>query len=171
MGGGERTARVNGKRTDLEVTRYLADYAAVTSYDSALRDFRLATGDHKDLLQHDHRVAVIEWFRAWGCRRLRRVNTDRTSTALRQWWEAPTLDGAELLIIEGASDALRSAFGGRPGRSRAAKSMHLRRHGSREGNVRGGTTGHKPARHTSVRSGDTARRRRRPGGIGSGCRF
>jgi hypothetical protein len=104
-----------------EITRYLADYAAVTSYDAAFEQLRHATGNRVDLQREDHRIAVIHWLRAWGCRHLRRADTQRTADALKLWWETwheqlpgqPALLSAlgepELLFIEQAYDALRMA--------------------------------------------------------------
>jgi hypothetical protein len=111
--------RTNMSRDD--ISRYLADYGAVTGYDAALRQLLQATGDHLDLQSEAHRVAVIDWLRAWGCRHLRRTDTHRTAETLKLWWQAwgEKLPGPEtaiielgepkLLVIEQAYDALRAA--------------------------------------------------------------
>ncbi len=71
-----------------QVTRTLADYAAVTAYDASLnRLYALTGGRVPDLSVAAHRVAVIEWLRGWGCRHLRKSDTAKTSEALGAWWE------------------------------------------------------------------------------------
>lgn len=104
-----------------EVARYLADYAAVTGNDSALRQLLLTAGGTVDMREANHRVAVIDWLRAWGCRHLRCADTERTAEALGSWWDAweATLPGSEatlttlneqaLLDVEQAYDALAGA--------------------------------------------------------------
>src|SRR5271170_2753453 len=77
--------RTNISRSD--ITRYLAQYAAVTGYDGSLRRMLQITGGAVDLETEAHRVAVIDWLRAWGCRHLRRTDTHRTAETLRTWWE------------------------------------------------------------------------------------
>ncbi len=104
-----------------EIARYLANYAAVTGYDAAFQQLRHATGNRVDLQRDDHRIAVIHWLRAWGCRHLRRADTQRTADALKFWWETwheqlpgqqallTVLGEPELIFIEQAYDALRTA--------------------------------------------------------------
>src|SRR5215475_6932072 len=104
-----------------EIARYLADYGAVTGYDVSFRRLTRSTGDHLDLRSETHRVAVIDWLRAWGCRHLRRTDTDRTAEALKLWWvewgealpaqETALTDLTDpgLLVVEQAYDALRAA--------------------------------------------------------------
>ena len=83
-----------------EVARYLADYAAVTKYDSALRQLLLTAGGSVNLREANHRGAVIHWLRTWGCRHLRCADTERTAEALGSWWDAwePMLPGSEATL-------------------------------------------------------------------------
>lgn len=125
----QRTGRTLGLtilddlRTEMDrdrIIRYLTDYGAVSGYDAAFRRLLAVTCHHLDLQSQTHRAAVIDWLRAWGCRHLRRTDTDRTSQALELWWEAwgEKLPGPEtaltglgepgLLVIEHAFDALRT---------------------------------------------------------------
>jgi len=104
-----------------EIARQLARYGTGKAYDPATRKLIAATGGQADLSVEAHRVAVIGWLRAWGCRHLRRADTARTSEALRLWWEAwagrlpraqETLTGlnpAALAAAGEAFDALRAA--------------------------------------------------------------
>lgn len=104
-----------------DIARYLASYAAVTGYDGSFRRLLTATGGVMDLQSEDHRIEVITWLRAWGCRHLRRTDTHRTAEALRIWWEEwgerlpseqASLAGLrepDLLVIEQSYDALRAA--------------------------------------------------------------
>lgn len=70
-----------------QITRTLADYAAVTAYDASLKQLYHVTGGRSpDLSIDDHRVAVIAWLRGWGCRHLRRSDTAQTSEVLGTWW-------------------------------------------------------------------------------------
>ena len=104
-----------------DITRYLAGFGAVAGNDAASRRLHDATGGRVDLGAEAHRVAAIEWLRAWGCRHLRRADTPRTAEALRAWWAAwgaqlPSgqatltgLDEAALMSAGRAYDALRTA--------------------------------------------------------------
>jgi hypothetical protein len=116
-----------------DIARHLAAYAAVTGYDAAFQQLRHATGNRVDLQRHDDRIAVIHWLRAWGCRHLRRADTQRTANALELWWETwceqlpgqqaliTALGEPELLFIEQAYDALRTA----PAAGRTLKSREI----------------------------------------------
>jgi hypothetical protein len=111
--------RVNLSRDD--IAHQLANYGAVTGYDASFRQLLRATGEHLDMQVESHRIAVIEWLRAWGCRHLRRADTQRTAATLEIWWAewGPRLpgrgavlteiSGSELAVIEQAYDALRTA--------------------------------------------------------------
>lgn len=104
-----------------DIARYLAEFGAGPGYDSATRRLLSATGGHLDPHVEEHRLALISWLRAWGCRHLRRADTPRTSEALRAWWEAwaawipdeqMTLNGlsqAGLMVAGQAFDALRAS--------------------------------------------------------------
>ena len=75
------------------IKRCLADYAALTSYDASLNRLYQATqGAAPDLMIESHREAVLDWLRSWGCRHLRRVDTNRSSEALLDWWETYEVD-------------------------------------------------------------------------------
>jgi hypothetical protein len=139
--GAERSlglAILDDLRTNMsgeEIASYLAGYAAVTSYDVSFRRLTRSTGGHLDLRRETHRVAAIDWLRAWGCRHLRRTDTDRTAEALRLWWDewGEALPGPEtaltdltdpgLLIVERAYDALWSAPAA--GRSRKGREIDV----------------------------------------------
>jgi hypothetical protein len=111
--------RVSLSRDD--IARYLAEFGAAAGYDSATRRLRSVTGDHVDLRAEEHRLALIDWLRRWGCRHLRRADTPRTAEGLRIWWEAwagrlpaeevtlTSLSQAELTAAGQAYDALRAA--------------------------------------------------------------
>lgn len=111
--------RMNMSRDD--IARYLADYGAVTGTDSSLPRLLRTTEGCVDLRIEAHRVAVIDWLRAWGCRHLRRTDTARTAEALRNWWETwaarlprehvtlTKLSEDGLILAGQAYDALRAA--------------------------------------------------------------
>jgi hypothetical protein len=112
-----------------EIAGYLAEFGASAGFDSATRRLLESTGGQLDLHLEGHRIALISWLRAWGCRHLRRADTPLTAETLRTWWEAwgPRLPGeqatlnalsqAELTAAGQAYDALRSA----PAAARAAR--------------------------------------------------
>jgi hypothetical protein len=92
-----------------QLTRALADYAAVTAYDASLnRLYSVTGGSAPDLSFAAHRVGVIEWLRGWGCRHLRKVDTAKTSDALRAWWAkwGPALPAESVTITRLAPDDL-----------------------------------------------------------------
>ena len=109
--------RVSSSRDD--IARQLADYGGVTGYDASLRRLRQSTGDRLDLHLASHRLATVAWLRAWGCGHLRRADTGRTASVLRDWWNswsrhlpaehATTAELGEADLIEAgqAYDALR----------------------------------------------------------------
>jgi hypothetical protein len=104
-----------------EIAGYLAEFGAAAGYDSATRRLLERTEGHLDLNLEEHRLALIIWLRAWGCRHLRRADTPRTAETLRTWWvtwgerlpgEQATLNDlspAELTAVGQAYEALRSA--------------------------------------------------------------
>jgi len=112
-----------------QVTGWLAEFGQEARVDSASRKLAERTGDQIDLGIEDHRLALISWLRAWGCRHLRRADTPMTSDALRGWWEEwgsglpgdqvslTGLDEEELLFAGEAYAALR----GRPAARRSVK--------------------------------------------------
>src|SRR5260370_16038632 len=106
--------RANMSRDD--IARYLAEFGGGPGYDSATRRLLSVTGGHLDLHVEEHRLALIDWLRAWGCRHLRRADTPRASQTLRTWGEAWAgwLPG-EQASLTGLSQAglmvARAAFG------------------------------------------------------------
>ena len=54
--------------------------------DAATATLRSYAGDDLDLSLRTHRVALLRWLRAWGCRHLRVADTGRSSRALAGWW-------------------------------------------------------------------------------------
>jgi hypothetical protein len=116
-----------------EIAGYLAEFGAGTGYDSATRRLVEKTKGQLDLHLDEHRLALIIWLRAWGCRHLRRADTPRTAETLRTWWEAwgarlpgeqaalNALSQAELTVAGQAYDALRSA----PAAARAARGQDV----------------------------------------------
>jgi len=103
----------------------LADYGAVTGHDASLRRLHRTTGGHVDLRVEAHRLAAIDWLRAWGCRHLRRTDTGRTAAVLRDWWNnwgghlpaehasLTELGEADLIEAGQAYDALRVVLAAR----------------------------------------------------------
>jgi hypothetical protein len=104
-----------------EIASYLADYVALTGWDARSQQLFHAIGDEADLRHAFHRDAVLNWLRAWGCRHLRRVDSEQTGEAVRSWWEAwgpqlpgrgaglTDLDAAALSAVAPAYDELRTA--------------------------------------------------------------
>jgi hypothetical protein len=70
-----------------QLAGWLAEFGREARVDNASRKLAERTGDQIDLAIEDHRLALISWLRAWGCRHLRRADTAMTSNALRGWWE------------------------------------------------------------------------------------
>lgn len=104
-----------------DIARYLAEFGAAAGAEASTRRLISATGGHVDLRLPAHRVALIEWLRAWGNRHLRRADTARTADSLGLWWEAwatylpdeqmalTDLSQPERLAVGQAYDALRVA--------------------------------------------------------------
>ena len=103
-----------------QIAGFLEDYAALTGYDSRFQHLYHATGGRVDLAHETHRVAMVNWLRAWGCRHLRRVDPYETGDVVRAWWEkwgaelpgpgtsVTGLDVDVLSAVEQAYDALRT---------------------------------------------------------------
>lgn len=110
-----------------QLAGWLAEFGPGTRVDNASRRLAERTGDQIDLANEDHRLALIIWLRAWGCRHLRRADTAMTSGALRGWWEEwgsrlpggqdslTGLDEEELLLAGEAYEALRDQRAARRG--------------------------------------------------------
>jgi hypothetical protein len=73
-------------RTRIE--RVLREFGRLVGDDRSTTRLREAAGDELDLEVAAHRVALLAWLRAWGCRHLRVADTRRSSTALASWWRA-----------------------------------------------------------------------------------
>lgn len=110
-----------GSMAQDDILRYMEDYGALTGYDVAFRQLLASAGGQVDLARADHRAAVVNWLRAWGCRHLRRAGTDEAAAALDRWWAAwgdalpaadvaiTHLDEQQLRIVERAFEELRAA--------------------------------------------------------------
>lgn len=110
-----------GEMSRDEIVSYLQDYAAVTGYDVAFHQLVHAAGGQLDLRDGDHRTAVVNWLRTWGCRHLRRAGDEEAAELLGRWWEEwgpalphaaaslTDLDEPSLAGAERAFDALRGA--------------------------------------------------------------
>jgi hypothetical protein len=112
-----------------EVAGSLAAFGAAAGGDAASRKLAERTGGQIDLAIGDHRLALIVWLRAWGCRHLRRADTARTSEALRGWWaewgsrlprDQDTLTG----LGEDALISARLAYDDLRARPAASRSVH-----------------------------------------------
>jgi len=88
----------------------LRRYEGITGYDASLNRMKAITGPIPDLAQPEHRIALIEWLRSWGCRHLRKSDTERTSEALRVWWEQaePNLPAADAQLASLADEQLEA---------------------------------------------------------------
>jgi hypothetical protein len=94
--------------------RHLQDYAAVTGYDAALREFQSTTGSSVDLRNRSHALALLHWLRRWGCRHLRKEDAEFSANVVQGWWEQwrsqlPE-EEEELDIGTGRSQAVRDAY-------------------------------------------------------------
>ena len=62
-------------------------YAPMTDYDSSYRHFRQKTTPQLDLKNNQHRMALIEWLNAWGCRQFARAYHDPASEEIHSWYQ------------------------------------------------------------------------------------
>lgn len=69
-----------------ELAGYLRRYEQATSYDISVSRLMDKTAGPADLTNAEHRDALIEWLRQWGCRHLARADHARTSEALFNWY-------------------------------------------------------------------------------------
>ncbi len=72
--------------TGEEVAAALRAFAAIAGPDASLAQLRETTRPAIDLSSAVHREALLRFLRAWGCRHLRRADTERSSEALASWW-------------------------------------------------------------------------------------
>ncbi len=113
-----------------DIAADLAAFGAAAGPDSATRRLLDATGAHLNLGAEAHRAAAITWLRAWGCRHLRRADTERTDEALRVWWAgwAARLPG-EQATLTGLSEAELASAGQAYAALRAAPAARRNVHG------------------------------------------
>lgn len=69
-----------------ELAGYLRGYEQATSYDVSVTRLKEKTAGTADMANLEHRDALIEWLRQWGCRHLARADHARTSEALFDWY-------------------------------------------------------------------------------------
>jgi hypothetical protein len=91
-------------------------YAEGTRYDVALARFLEGTGGTVDLNDARHRALTLQWLRDWGCRSLRREDDERSSEALRGWWNEwgdalPPPDATLDSLDDDSLDAASQAYG------------------------------------------------------------
>src|SRR3984885_9877989 len=73
--------RVNMSRGEL--ARYLAEFGTLVGVEASSQRLAAATGGLVDLRIEAHRIALITWLRAWGCRHLRRGGNPRNPASPR----------------------------------------------------------------------------------------
>jgi hypothetical protein len=69
-----------------ELAGYLRRYEQATAYDVSVSRLKKKTSGPADLTNPEHRDALIEWLRQWGCRHLAKADHARTSEALSAWY-------------------------------------------------------------------------------------
>ncbi|HXF73180.1 MAG TPA: hypothetical protein VNO79_11290, partial [Actinomycetota bacterium] len=109
-----------------DLRRFLLGYGAVTNYDRRLEELWGKVRREVDLERGDHRDALIDWLRHWGCRHLRIRDHAETSAALLAWWRErggslPGRDRDLLDLRPEELEALARAFDALAGRVAASR--------------------------------------------------
>lgn len=105
-----------------ELFRELRDVEHVRSVvrsfgpDLSTSKLRAVTGAELDLGRTAHRIALLAWLRAWGCRHLRVADSGRSSRSLAAWWRRvgasfPDPSHALTELTDAELDAAGAAFG------------------------------------------------------------
>ena len=93
-------------------------YAPMTDYDNSYYHFRRETHPQLDLKNNQHRIALIEWLNAWGCRQFALAYHDLASQEIHSWYRlfdaclfSPgksllDLTGSDLELVEQAYEKL-----------------------------------------------------------------
>ena len=72
-------------------------YDSLTTFNRSLGRLDKATGSSIDLTNPEHRIALIKWLNAWGCRNLPKDQHDVASNSILEWYQ---VDGASLFTNE-----------------------------------------------------------------------
>jgi hypothetical protein len=85
-----------------DLTTRLARFAATGGGDKSSARLRAATGGALDLGVRQHREALLDWLRSWGCRHLRRADTAQSAEVVGSWWRewGPRMPPAEADLTE-----------------------------------------------------------------------
>jgi hypothetical protein len=97
---------------DLEDLRELVRrYAIISDYDGSLLTLRRRIGPALELEKVDHRSALLEWLRQWGCRHLSRASNTTSMAALFTWAQdwVPTLPDASQPLADLSPDDVIAA--------------------------------------------------------------
>ncbi len=68
-------------------------YDSLTPFNKSLERLNKATGSSIDLTNPAHRISIMKWLNAWGCRHLSEDQHDVASNSILNWYQ---VDGASL---------------------------------------------------------------------------
>ena len=123
-----------------DIRATLAAFAALVGDDQRSNELRSATGGRVDLSLPNHRDAVLNWLRQWGCRHLRRADHARSSKAMLAWWKGYRPDIPPSNVTLDRLDAVALSDAGRAHAALAGSLAARRRHGDGEVDVVFGST-------------------------------
>lgn len=85
-------------------------YAGLTDFDKSYTDFLQRTQGSPDLMNPEHREALLEWLRRWGCRQFARDYHEEASREILSWYQehGTTLAPADKNLWELTEDELVS---------------------------------------------------------------
>jgi len=63
-------------------------FNSLTPYNYSLALFRSTTGDSMDLINSEHRNALMKWLNAWGCRHLSEDQHQVASQSIFDWYQS-----------------------------------------------------------------------------------
>lgn len=77
--------------TELAFACYI--YKRMTNYDKSYQSFLRETSPQLDLNCKDHRMSLLKWLNAWGCRQFKKKYHEHASEQIREWYQS---NGAQL---------------------------------------------------------------------------
>ena len=112
-------------------------YDSLTPFNNSLTFLNSTTGGSIDLTNHGHRIALMKWLNAWGCRHLSEEQHEVASRSILNWYQVDSanfftnekplwdLEDVELEIAARAYGSLKDKTGAQRVRGGSKQEVHI----------------------------------------------